>query len=193
MDCPLCGENSTLTPARIAYVRGRVADTEAFQGALKDAGEALAQMQAIIKAATNGIAQSLPLFITNPSRFRRARGFRVERIRALLGIDAKADIDSWLASLRRLVRAGTRAFGATKELAGMIAAAVDKPESLDDPAVIRSGFSAVAEAREAFAGELAIYDPAEKIVNTALQEVVDAQRETNGWQERTSTRLNSSH
>src|SRR3546814_5236192 len=76
-------------------------------------------------------SSDLPLFITNPSRFRRARGFRVERIRALLGIDAKADIDAWLASLRRLVRAGTRAFGATKELAGMIAAAVDKPESLD--------------------------------------------------------------
>src|SRR3546814_19055536 len=56
MDCPLCGENSTLTPARIAYVRGRVADTEAFQGALKDAGEALAQMQAIIKAAKLGRA-----------------------------------------------------------------------------------------------------------------------------------------
>src|SRR3546814_15899918 len=103
-------------------------------------------MQPIIKAATNGIAQSLPLFITNPPHSRRARGFRVERIRALLGIDAKADIDAWLASLRRLVRAGTRAFGATKELAGMIAAAVDKPESLDDPAVIRPGFSAVAEA-----------------------------------------------
>jgi hypothetical protein len=41
----LCGSDAALTPARIAYIRSCVADTEAFQQAQKDVGEALAQMQ----------------------------------------------------------------------------------------------------------------------------------------------------
>lgn len=183
MDCPLCGTEAALTPARIAYIRASVANTEAFQTALKGASEALVQMRALVKIVADGIVQSLPLFITNSSRFRRARRFRVERICALLGSEAKPQIDAWLASLRRLVRARTRALAVAGRLAGVITAAIAKPELLVDPMIIKSRFSDLAAVREAFAAELALYDLTENIVRTALQELVDAQSETTGWQE----------
>jgi recombinational DNA repair ATPase RecF len=183
IDCPLCGSDAALTPARIAYIRSRVADTEAFQQAHKDVGEALAHMQMVVKSLENGVVQALPLFFTNRSRFRRARGFRVERIRSLLGDEARLQIDAWLGSLRLLVRARTRVLAATGKFVGVIARTIEKLEVLADPSAIRSGFEVLAEAREAFAAELARYDPAEKAVNAALQEVVEAQSDTTGWQD----------
>jgi hypothetical protein len=42
-----------------------VANTELFQQAQTDAGDALTQMRALVKGAIDGIGQALPLFITN--------------------------------------------------------------------------------------------------------------------------------
>lgn len=183
IDCPLCGTEAALTAARIAHIRGRIADTETFQQAQKDAAEALTQMQALVKSAVDSVTEALPLLITHPSRARRARGIRVARIYALLGADAKPQVELWLSRLRRLVRARTRLVWAAKRLAGLIEDAVEKPESLEDPALIQYGFAALAEARDAFAAELVPYDLAEKAVSDGLREVVDAQSETTGWQE----------
>jgi hypothetical protein len=155
MDCPLCGSESALTPARIGYLHRRVADTEAFRTALNDAGDTLAQMHALLRSGADAIPQSLPLFIANPSRFRRAKGFRVERIRALLGDDAKAEIDTWLLSLRRLVRSRTKTLASAARLTALLAGYIEKPDSLTDAADIKAGFSAVAKAYEAFGADLA--------------------------------------
>jgi hypothetical protein len=76
-DCPLCGSEAALAPARIAFIREPVANTELSQQAQADAGDALTQMRALVKGAIDGIGQALPLFITNSPRFRRAKGFRV--------------------------------------------------------------------------------------------------------------------
>jgi hypothetical protein len=183
IDCPLCGTEAALTAARIAHIRGRVADTETFQQTQRDAAEALTQMQALVKSAVDGVIEALPLLITHPSRARRARGIRVARIHALLGAEVKPLVELWLSCLRRLVRARTRVVLAAKRLAALIEGAIEKPESLDDPALIRDGFAVLAAARDAFAAELAPYDPAEKAVSDSLRAVVDAQSETTGWQE----------
>ncbi len=183
IDCPLCGSEAALTAARIAHIRARVADTETFQQAQKDAADALTQMQALVKSAVDGVVEALPLLITHPSRARRARGIRVARIHALLGAEAKPQVELWLSCLRRLVRARTRVIAAAKRLAGLIESAIEKPETLEHPTLIRDGFAALAAARDAFAAEFIAYDPAEKAVSDSLREVVDAQSETTGWQE----------
>lgn len=92
-------------------------------------------------------------------------------------------MELWLSCLRRLVHARTRVVLAAKRLTGLVSDATEKPESLDDPTLIRDGFTALAAARDAFAAGLVPYDPAEKAVSDALREVVDAQSETTGWQE----------
>jgi len=183
MDCPLCGTEAALTAARITHIRGRVADTERFHQAQKEAAEAVTQMQALVKSAVDGVVDALPRLIIHPSRSRRAQGNRVARIHALLGADAKQQVELWLSCLRRLVRARTRVVWAASRLAELIENAVEKPESLEDSALIRDGFAALAAARDAFAAELVPYDPAEKAVSDGLSVVVDAQSDTGGWQE----------
>ena len=104
IDCPLCGTEDRLTPERVAFIRARVADTEAFKAAEKEARESLSQMDSGLKVLGNGVAAALPAFITNPSKSRRARNFRVDKIRELLRDERKPAIDAWLAALRRLMR-----------------------------------------------------------------------------------------
>jgi len=70
IDCPLCGSKAALTAARIAHIRGRVADTETFRQAQKEAAEALTQMQALVKSAVDGVIEALPLLVTHHSRAR---------------------------------------------------------------------------------------------------------------------------
>ncbi|WP_139482241.1 hypothetical protein [Bradyrhizobium ivorense] len=74
IDCPLCGADDTLTSERIALLRERVADTEAFQKALKEARETLGPMATGLSTFEGALGEALPIFITNPSKFRRARG-----------------------------------------------------------------------------------------------------------------------
>jgi hypothetical protein len=142
MECPLCGVENALMPTRIAYIRSQVAATEPFQTALREANDVLGQTLASARGAAEIIVRSLPVFITNPSRFRRTRGFRIERICALLGDETRSQIDKWLLSLRRTVRARTKVLGLSTPLAAMIARYIENPDSLIDLSRVTSGFSA---------------------------------------------------
>jgi hypothetical protein len=183
IDCPLCKADGSLTPQRIAFIRERVADTESFQNALKEAREALAVMATSLQVAASAIADSLPMFITNPSKFRRARGFRVHRIVSMLGAGAKPNIDAWLAALRRLVRRRTAAITAIRELTPLIDQYAGNPDTLTDPAAVKSAFTDIAAAYAAYVATLSEYDPLEKRISAALKAVVDAESQTAGWQE----------
>lgn len=183
IDCPLCGTDTALTPERIALLRERVADTEAFQKAFKEARETVGPMTTGLSGLATALGDAMPIFITNPSKFRRARGFRVERIRELLGADADADISAWLASLRGLARARGRVLtvlGRTKALLEKCAADMD---GFDDCPSIERGFGAIAETHADFALALNAYGISEEKIRAGLQAVVDAQSETAGWQE----------
>lgn len=183
IDCPLCGADDTLTPERIALLRERVADTEAFQKALKEARDVLGPMATGLSGVATALGEAMPVFITNPSKFRRTRGFRVERIRALLGPDAEADISAWLSSLRVLSRARSSVLAAlhgTKSLVEKFTADMD---GFDDCPSIEQGFDAIAETHADFALALNAYGIVEEKVRIGLQAVVDAQSETAGWQE----------
>lgn len=182
-DCPLCGSEDALAPARVEFIRKRLADTETFQEALKAVGETLVRMQAIAKATQNGLVEALPAFLGNPSHKRRAVGFRVERIRELLGADAATAIAAWLSSLRVLARARSGVSRAARELTGLVGTNVDKPDTLVNTVALQDGFAALAQRREAFIQALSSYDPAEKAITGALKAVIDMQSETIGWQE----------
>lgn len=183
LDCPLCGTDESLTPERIKFIRGRVADTESFQTAEKEAREALSQMESRLKALATGVTAALPSFITNPSKSRRARNFRVEKIRALLGAEREPGIAAWLAALRRLMRRRMVLLASARKLSALIAPCVENPERLTDTAAFRTGFAGVAAAYDLFAVSLKEFDPLEKTVSAALKAAVDADSDTAGWQE----------
>jgi hypothetical protein len=183
IDCPLCGTDESLTTERIAFIRARVADTEAFKTAEKDARETFSQMESGLKMLTGGIAAALPAFITNPSKSRRARNFRVDKIRELLGDERKPAIDAWLAALRRLMRGRATLGVCAKKLSALIGPCAAKPEALTDAEAIQAGFAEVVAAHDLFALILKEYDRLEKAIGGALKTVVDAESKTAGWQE----------
>lgn len=183
IDCPLCGADDTLTLERIALLRERVADTEAFQKAAKEARETIGPMATGLSGLETALREALPIFITNPSKFRRARGFRVERIRELLGADAHADIAAWLFSLRAVTRAKSRVMAALRRTGGLVENCAADMEGFDECASIEKGFSAISKAHAEFASALVAYGAAEEKIRASLQAVVDTQSETAGWQE----------
>jgi hypothetical protein len=183
IDCPLCDADGSLTTERIAFIRGRVADTESFQNALKEAREALGSMATSLQTVASALADALPLFITKPSKFRRERGFRIERIAGMLGAEAKSDIDAWLSALRHLVRRRTAAATAISAVSQLIDDYAENPDALTDPAILKTGFERIAAAYRDFAAALAVYDPLEKKVSGSLKAVVDAESQTTEWQE----------
>jgi hypothetical protein len=125
----------------------------------------------------------LPAFITNASKSRRARNFRVDKIRELLGDERKPAIDTWLAALRRLMRRRAALAASAKIQSGLIGPRAANPEALTDAATIKVGFEDVTAAHDSFAAALSEYDPLEKAVSTALRSIVDAESKTAGWQE----------
>jgi len=182
IDCPLCGSEDSLTPERVTFIRARVTDTEAFKVAEKEARETLSEIDSSLKVVANGVAASLSAFIRKLSKSRRARNFRVAKIRELLRDERKPAIDAWLAALRRLMRRATLGVSVSK-LAALIAPCAANPETLTDADTIRVGFAEVIAAYDLFALTLKEYDPLEKALSGALKIVVDAESKTVGWQE----------
>lgn len=183
VDCPLCGTEDTLTPKRVAFLRSQVLDTESYQSALKAGYEALAQIEAAVTAARTALTDALPTFITSPSKFRRVRGFRLERVRALVGADKDEAINTWLRSLRALVRACGKAAASAGALLSLLTSYTQDPNKLLATEPLTRSSEALRATYEAFSQAFVDYDVSEREVHAMLKSVVDAESDTAGWQE----------
>jgi len=83
----------------------------------------------------------------------------VDRIRALLGVEAAEKIRAWLAALRLLLRARQQSAAKLGELAGQISGYIADPDSLLDVAPMKAGYEAVQRAYDTFERQLAAYAP----------------------------------
>ena len=183
IDCLLCGTEGSLTPERIGHIRAQVQETEAFQAAEKAAMDALRRLAAAARALDAAVAAACPRFLAMRSSERRPKGFRVERIRALLGPDAAAAIDPWLKALRNLARTRAAIDATAKAHAAEIARYVENPDTLDDPQPLKTRFGEAATAYSGFAAMLKLYADAEMALLEQLTAVIDAASDTAGWQE----------
>ena len=181
IECPLCATEAALTTGRIAFIRERVSDTESFRSAEAKAKTVLAQLLGSLEPLEDSIASSLPRFITFPSSARRKRGFRMERIRALLGDDAPALTEPWLTALRTLVRAWQSLLEHIRPLKGDVVRHAADPGTLVDPADLELRLEACAKAFGVFGSALAAHDSPEKALSDRLTAVIDAESKTAGW------------
>jgi hypothetical protein len=183
LDCPLCGVDDSLTLERIAFIRQRISDTEAFQAAEKGARETLNRMTAVLDGLEKSISLALPAFITSPSKSRRTRDFRMAKIRALLGDDCKTAIAEWVVSLRLSTKTRTKAVAAIRALRGLTEGYVKELETLTDPAPIKSTFTELTRRIQNFQEAIVSYGAHAKVVSAGLTAVVDAESATTGWDE----------
>lgn len=183
-DCPLCNADSALTPTRVQVIRQHVEDTKDFKKAESDAKAALGQLDISAGNLADSVAAALPSFLRAQVGKRRQGGFTVSRIRELVGDGAADVVDPWLSEVRPLMRAASalrHVALAVREPIKRHAADVAAAE-IDCEALERI-FQKLAELRTAYATALDSYDAATQPVVAAINQVLDAQSDTAGWQD----------
>ena len=165
VDCPLCDTNASLTPERVQLIRAHIANTKDFQTAETAAKAALAQLSNSAEALATTAASALPQCLRKQAADRRKLGFTVPRLKTLLGARADEFLGPWLAQIRPLARAA-RSLADTQ--AADIATGLDRGK-------LRAAFDSLTAS--------AAYKVPAQALGTALNQVLDAQSATIGWQD----------
>ncbi len=163
-------------------IRQHVADTSDFNTSETAAKAALGQLSASASTLVDATTLALPGFLRVRSAKRREKSFTVARLRQLLGDRAAPVVDPWLARIRPLVRAETAVRQAAEAALDLIAKQTKALTTLD-PEGMRSAFSDLTALRNAFADALTAYDGVSLALKIVLNEVLDAQSDTAGWQD----------
>ena len=180
--CPLCGTDSALTPERVNIIRHHVATTSDFNTAETAAKIALGQLSASASTLADATTPALPGFLRVTSAKRRGKNFTVVRLRQLLDDRAAAVVDPWLARIRPLARAEAALRQAAATAHDLVTKQTKDLTTLE-PEGMRAAFSGLKDLRNAFADALTAYDNASQALKTALNEILDAQSDTAGWQD----------
>lgn len=183
VDCPLCSTESALTPGRVQLIRQHVADTSEFKQAEKAAQAALSQLTSSAESLASAVEAALPQYTKMTAAQRRNAGFTVARIRALLGERAAEFVDPWLDQIRPLVRAAAAVRRGTLTAIALIKEQADDMAGALDPQRLQDCFDDLDARNKGFAAAIAAYDPPVQALVTALNEVIDAQEDTAGWQD----------
>ncbi|MCL4215399.1 MAG: AAA family ATPase [Candidatus Hydrogenedentes bacterium] len=183
IDCPLCDTQAGLTPERVEVIRRHVESTNDFKTAIADAREALTQLSVSAGALSGAAAAGMPQWLKATIGKRRAAGFTIARIRAILGEQPQDFVTPWLAQIRPLARAGRalqRAAGQARALANRYAAEIETAAGFDD---LKSAFAALNAQRTTFADAINAYKGPAAILENAINSVLDAQADTAGWRD----------
>jgi hypothetical protein len=167
----------------VQLIRQHVEDTKDFKTAEVAAKSALAQLSASAEALVTSVAAALPWYLKTTGAKRRETGFAVTRIRNLLGDHAEEFVGPWLVQTRQLVRAGNALrYGAEAAHTLVEKQAADLATTLN-PQELQAVFTALATLRATFAAAIDAYKAPETALLSVLNEVLDAQSDTAGWQD----------
>jgi hypothetical protein len=183
IDCPLCATQAALTPERISFIRERLKDTESFRQAETAAAKTLVDIASSVQAARKFVDETAPKFLVYPSKLRRQREFRVERIRKLLGPEAEPAVAVWLAESRRMARARSRVRRIAGPILGEAEGYAANLDLLADATALQEELNRLATAVKDFTLRVLAYIAAEKPVADGIRTAVDAASHTTGWQQ----------
>ncbi|MCW5716905.1 MAG: AAA family ATPase [Bauldia sp.] len=183
-DCPLCGTENALTPARVQVIKRHVENTEGFQKAERDASAVLTQLVTSAATLADAATAARPSFMKAAGGKRREQGFTAARLRELLGDKADAVVKPWLSNVRPVAALAAvlhrRAAALHEQLQKL---AVDMGGVEIDTEALEAEFKALAEQRVTFATVLDDYDTAAANLRAALNAALDEQSDTAGWQD----------
>ena len=183
VDCPLCGTASTLTPERVHLIRQHVEQTRGFKTAETTAKSALTQLSASVSTLAVGVEAAVPKYLKTAAVERRKAGFTVARLRHLLGDRADELVNPWLAHVSPLARAGAALHRGAQAASVQVGKQAAEFATALDPEKLRVTFAALATLHIAFAAAIDAYKARAQALYTALNEVLDAQSDTAGWQD----------
>lgn len=183
IDCPLCATDTGLTTERIRTIRAHVENAGDFKKAETAARSTLAQLSTAASSLAAAADAALPHFLKQPGAKRREMGFTTARLQLLLGERAEELLRPWLIRLRHLARASVltgRKAQATKALVESQASAMSTALS---PSTLRTAFADLSTTRTTFAAAIDAYEIPDEALRAALNELLDAQSDTTGWQD----------
>jgi hypothetical protein len=182
LDCPLCGMEAAFTPARMHLIKKHVSDAGDFNIAEANAKAAIGQLSASVSNLADATRAALPEFLRAPSAKRRENGFTVIRLRQLLGDGGSAVVDPWVMCIRPLMRAEAAIRRGAQAARDIVATPTEALTTLD-PERLRGAFSELANLQADYAAALAAYDGTSQRLKAALNQILDSQSDTAGWQD----------
>jgi AAA domain len=94
INCPLCESPTSLTPERVAHIRGQVEVNQSYQTAERALSGGLASIDSRIQVLKRAAAEAVPKFMRLTGADRRQQGFQVERVSSLS--DDPAGTKQWV-------------------------------------------------------------------------------------------------
>jgi hypothetical protein len=183
IDCPLCAAPTFLSPARVKFIKTQVAATTTFTEAENKARAALADLEIIISAAASGSKAAVPTVASWTRAQRIAQGFRIGRMRSLLGATGDDLIRQWLKAYRPLVRRARELTSLAQKLDGEVNTTIANLATFTDRTVLQKIATNLAAVVREFETALASYaEPAQKL-GAAVSADLAENSATVGWQE----------
>ncbi len=184
VDCPLCGVEDALTPARVELLRQHVAATKDFKTAEANAKAALGRLMTSADSLADAAKAALPEFFKTPGRKRRDAGFTVARLHELLGDGADAVVGPWLVAVRPVLLISSKLRQRASALKVLLEKHVDDISAAEiEKEKLKADFQEVARLRKSFSDALEAYDAAAQTLRQALTSILDAKSDTTGWQD----------
>ncbi len=180
-DCPLCGTSKAFNAERIAFITDTVQTAESYVQASDDFVALLRSLLSRLDIIEQSVRGALPKFISDGSAARREVGFRISKIKGLLGSD-QPSIAPWLVATRQLVRAQHRLLKAISAVRGQTSDAIQGCASWDALDHLEANLAAAQTAEGAFASAIGDYDQPAKAVGEALKVIVDHNADIEGWE-----------
>jgi hypothetical protein len=185
VDCPLCGTESALTPDRVKLIRQHVENEKArdFKTAETAAKTVLTQLSASARVLATAAEAALPRYLKTTAAKRREIGFSVTRMRELLGDRAEGLITPWLVRIRPLAKARAALLSAALAASALVEKQTIEIETALEPEKLEAAFVPLATLRNTLSALIDAYKTQATALVTALNELLDAQSDTAGWQD----------
>lgn len=180
VDCPLCGTETALTPDRVRLIRQHVESVNDFKKAESASKSAFAQLSASVASLETAAADAIPQYLKMLPGQRRQSGFTLARLRHLLADRAGILVDPWLAQVRPLTRASLDLLHAAQRAHVVLE---KQMETMPDPVKLSATFAELNTLHATLNAAIRAYQALEQLLRTALNEVLDAQSDTAGWQD----------
>jgi hypothetical protein len=183
LQCPVCGTDNALTPERVQAIRVHVADTDDYRDAEASAKTAFAELASSAAALVTAADAALPHFWKQGSAARRKTGFTIPRLRTVLGTRSDEVLPQWFPQASKLARASRQLKAAAIRLHALVADhAVDMEHTLSSE-TLRAAFEHAAQVRAELGAAVNAYKTPAQRVGEVLNEILDAQSITAGWQD----------
>jgi hypothetical protein len=179
-DCPLCGAADTFTAERIAFIREKVKETEAYTKAAENFQAGLRAVDGELDALMRSFGQAHPRFMREPTAARRTVGFSLSHIRDL--VCEEATVTAWVAAVRSLSRAGYSLRRVIKSVIAELQAALADAEQWSGMQALEDGFAAITERQKQFELRLLEYTAPGQAIGQVLKAAVDESANTKGWE-----------